>query len=202
MLPWTPVSGCISLHSPSYPSDIGVSGRHQRMHYPNRTINLSQLTVNHCRHGTAWWSPLIRVIASEIAFAQNLSKYSLKLPCRAKNYLHVYYVAHIICWFVMYAIHCMASIAVLTSILNPTPRIILIGYKEVSLSWIDVGCMWGLQLCLKIEWSQHAIHIVFILSCCIDHRYGWMGGLQLRSRQSILLAVWGSCIFQVEPMLA
>ena len=55
-----------------YRGDISKGG----MHYPNRTINLSQLTVNHCRHGTAWWCLLIsRVIALEIDFVQNLSKY-------------------------------------------------------------------------------------------------------------------------------
>ena len=86
------------------------------MHYPNRTINLSQLTVNHCRHGTAWWSPLIRVIASEIAFAQNLSKYSLKLPCRAKNYMDIMWHTSFVCLTLdcyvchtLYAIHCSSD---------------------------------------------------------------------------------------------
>ena len=72
-----------------YPGDISEGG----MHYPNRTINLSQLTVNHCRHGTAWWCLLIsRVIALEIDFAQNLSKYLHKQPHRATC------MAHIICF--------------------------------------------------------------------------------------------------------
>ena len=70
-----------------YPGDIREGG----MHYlppvvytvyciltPSRTINLSQLTVNHCRHGEAWWYLSSSSWLRWQLLLQNLSKYLLR----------------------------------------------------------------------------------------------------------------------------